>query len=297
MTVASGGYRWCGLSAGPGRGPVDPVSDRVCVGHVYAAAAGDPSAVRAQSGYAPPREFLVTGMTPVQRPVEPQEKVDDQPRVVIGETGAPCATSRWPPGRCWSRRRAGGVGECGCRRWRRCRSTSCCGGCAAAVACRLREESRAGVPGGRRTARFHAQRVYALNMLEGNCGVVGVGNSGKTVAMTTMITGAALMYGPQRIQFYVLSLSGPEINGIAGLPHVGSFARGSDSERVTRTLAELEALIEDREQAFKELGRDGPAAGTQVRWPAGAGPRRSIRGRLFGARRRSQLSRRSTITR
>ena len=214
------------------------------------------SAVRAQSGYAPPREFLVTGMTPVQRPVEPQEKVDDQPRVVIGEDGramrdiqvATRSLLEQTPG----------------RRGRRMWLPPLAPLPVDELVRRLRGKpwhvdygKNPGLvfPVGVEDRPFqHAQRVYALNMLEGNCGVVGVGNSGKTVAMTTMITGAALMYGPQRIQFYVLSLSGPEINGIAGLPHVGSFARGSDTERVTRTLAELEALIEDREQAFKELG-------------------------------------------
>ena len=44
----------------------------------------------------------------------------------------------------------------------------------------------------------HAQRVYALDFSAGNCAVIGQQSSGKTTALTTIITGAAMMYHPKR---------------------------------------------------------------------------------------------------
>jgi len=214
------------------------------------------AAVRAQAGYVPPREFSATGMGPLpesQAAAEPVETIT--PKVVVGPDGRPLrqvqaaiASLRchqygpvhpmWLPpleplpvdelvrrlrGRAWDN----GYGENRVLRF----------------------------PVGIEDRPFqHAQRVYALDMSEGNCGVIGQGNAGKTVAITTMITGAALMYPPKRVQFYVIALSGPDINAVARLPHVGSFARESQPERVGRTIAEMRTLIDEREAAFTELG-------------------------------------------
>ena len=99
----------------------------------------------------------------------------------------------------------------------------------------------------------HRQFVYAPNLADSNCAVVGVQSAGKTVALATMITGASLMYSPRRVQFYVIALSGPDLNVVETLPHVGGFAREVDPEQVKRIIAEMLTLIEEREQAFSEL--------------------------------------------
>lgn len=102
----------------------------------------------------------------------------------------------------------------------------------------------------------HAQRVYSLDMSSGNCAVIGQKDAGKTTALTTMITGAALMYHPKRVQFCVIAMGGPIINDVRELPHVVSFAGAGDRERVLRTVAEMRLLVEDREEAFARLGLD-----------------------------------------
>lgn len=96
----------------------------------------------------------------------------------------------------------------------------------------------------------HTQKVVAIDLMAGNCAVIGKGGAGKTTALTTMITGAALMYRPQRVQFYVLALGGPILNSVAALPHVGDVVRANQTERIGRTLAEMTQLIEDRAEAF-----------------------------------------------
>ncbi|HEX7823468.1 MAG TPA: FtsK/SpoIIIE domain-containing protein, partial [Mycobacterium sp.] len=100
----------------------------------------------------------------------------------------------------------------------------------------------------------HAQRVYALDFSSGNCAVIGQQDSGKTTALATMITGAALMYHPKRLQFVVVAMGGPGLNDVEALPHVSSFARAGDRERVQRTIAEMKLLVEEREEAFSRLG-------------------------------------------
>ena len=100
----------------------------------------------------------------------------------------------------------------------------------------------------------HAQRVYALDFSAGNCAVIGQQSSGKTTALTTIITGAAMMYHPKRVQFVVVAMGGPGLNEVEALPHVSSFARAGDRERVQRTIAEMKLLVEEREEAFSRLG-------------------------------------------
>jgi S-DNA-T family DNA segregation ATPase FtsK/SpoIIIE len=99
----------------------------------------------------------------------------------------------------------------------------------------------------------HAQRVYALDFSSGNCAVIGQQSAGKTTALATIITGAAMMYHPKRVQFVVIAMGGPLLNEVETLPHVSSFARAGDRERVQRTIAEMKLLVEEREEAFSRL--------------------------------------------
>lgn len=102
----------------------------------------------------------------------------------------------------------------------------------------------------------HVQRVYAPNVTDANCLVPGRGTSGRTTAVTTMILSAALTYTPKRVQFAVVAMSGTDINAIKDLPHVVSFARGDQEERVRRSVAEMLTLIEQREADFQRMGID-----------------------------------------
>lgn len=102
----------------------------------------------------------------------------------------------------------------------------------------------------------HVQRVYAPDVTDANCLVPGRGTSGRTTALTTMILSAALTYTPQRVQFAVVAMSGTDINTIKDLPHVASFARGDQEERVRRSVAEMLTLIAQREADFQAMGID-----------------------------------------
>lgn len=96
----------------------------------------------------------------------------------------------------------------------------------------------------------HAQRIYAPDVTNSNMIVPGTQGSGRTTALATMILSAALTYTPRRVQFAVIALSGPDINDLKHLPHVVSFARGNELEKVRRSVAEMKILITEREAAF-----------------------------------------------
>jgi S-DNA-T family DNA segregation ATPase FtsK/SpoIIIE len=214
---------------------------------------------RAQQTYAPPREFRLTGMAPVATAAPEAARVveDDQDDVVIGPDGremldvqvaaqalheqtagmAPLKQKWLPP------LEAVPVDEL-VRRLR---------GKPWYVDYGVNRELLLPVGIEDRPAQ-HQQRVYAVNVLEDNCAVVGMSKAGKTTALSTMITGAALMYRPERIQFFVVALSGADLNAVEHLPHVSSFARGKlDRNRVLSTLTELESLVTRRERAGVDM--------------------------------------------
>lgn len=216
------------------------------------------AAVRAEAGYVAPQEFVVTGMEPVEVSAPQVKEAGPAPKPVIGADGRTVkqvqaviqslnkhhyqpARPLWLPpmeplavdelvrrlrGRPWHEDY--GVHD---------------------------DPSVLRFPVGLEDRPFyHRQIVYAPNLSESNCAVIGQAGSGKTTAIGTMLGGAALMYSPARVQFFVLSFSGPELNTLEKLPHVGGFARETDAERVKRIIAEMEALIDLREQEFGSLG-------------------------------------------
>jgi S-DNA-T family DNA segregation ATPase FtsK/SpoIIIE len=101
--------------------------------------------------------------------------------------------------------------------------------------------------------------IADLSGAGGHVGVAGAPQTGKSTLLRTLILSLALTHTPQEIQFYCLDFGGG-LASTAGLPHVGSVATRLDRDRVVRTVAELTALLERREQFFTELGLESMAA-------------------------------------
>ncbi|RAY11457.1 type VII secretion protein EccC [Actinomadura craniellae] len=110
----------------------------------------------------------------------------------------------------------------------------------------------------------------------GNVGVVGAPRSGKSTMLRTLIASLAFLHTPQEVQFYCLDFGGGALRGLSGLPHVGGVATRLDADRVRRTVAEVSAVLEEREREFGERGIDSIAAYRRMR---AAG---EIRGDGFG---------------
>jgi S-DNA-T family DNA segregation ATPase FtsK/SpoIIIE len=128
--------------------------------------------------------------------------------------------------------------------------------------------SRLVVPVGFLDKPFEQARDLLTVDLSGNGGHFGVAGgpqSGKSTLLRTLICALALTHSPAEVQFYCLDFGGGTLSSIADLPHVSGVAGRLDADRVTRTVAEVFAVIADRERRFAELGVDSMATYRQGR--------------------------------
>ncbi len=95
-----------------------------------------------------------------------------------------------------------------------------------------------------------------LDSANGHVAVVGGTQSGKSVALRTLIAGLALTHTPIEVQVYCLDFGGGQLLGLRDLPHVGGVAGRLDPAAVRRTVGEVAALLNDRERRFAESGVD-----------------------------------------
>ncbi len=99
--------------------------------------------------------------------------------------------------------------------------------------------------------------------LSGSAGhllVVGASLTGKTTLLKTLVASFALTHTPLEAQFYCIDYGGGGLAALAGLPHVGGVAGRQDPELVRRMVAEVAALLDERETLFKAAGIDSPEA-------------------------------------
>lgn len=120
------------------------------------------------------------------------------------------------------------------------------------------------------------QEPYCLDLLRDNALILAAPNRGATTAAMTMVTAAALLYTPARVQFYCIAASGPQLARVADLPQVATVVAGTDSEGVARTVATVEAIVAERDRIFTtaRLDMDKVRAAkfglTQLGGPVGA---------------------------
>ncbi|MCX5400457.1 type VII secretion protein EccCa [Streptomyces sp. NBC_00102] len=93
----------------------------------------------------------------------------------------------------------------------------------------------------------------------GHVAIAGGAQSGKSTLVRTLMCALALTHTPREVQFYCLDFGGGTLAGLAALPHVSGVAARLDAERVNRVLAEVGALLEERERLFLEHGIDNMA--------------------------------------
>jgi type VII secretion protein EccCb len=104
--------------------------------------------------------------------------------------------------------------------------------------------------------REHRQIVHCLDLLSDNALLVAAPKRGATTAMQTLITTGSLMYRPERVQFYVIAASGPQLAAVGDLPHVASVAPIFDAEGVNRVLATVRNIVDERERTFAARALD-----------------------------------------
>jgi S-DNA-T family DNA segregation ATPase FtsK/SpoIIIE len=104
-----------------------------------------------------------------------------------------------------------------------------------------------------------------LSGAAGHVGVAGGPQSGKSTMLRTLICSLALLHTPDEVQFYCLDFGGGTVGAVAGLPHVGGVATRQQADRVRRTVAELQALLDRREHEFASRGIESIAAYRSMR--------------------------------
>lgn len=107
--------------------------------------------------------------------------------------------------------------------------------------------------------------VVELDGAAGNVVLVGGPQSGKSTALRTLISSLALTHSPWQVQFFCLDFGGGALRSLAGLPHVSGVAGRREGEAVRRTVAEVTALLDEREARFTELAVDSIATYRRAR--------------------------------
>src|SRR5207245_2679123 len=115
--------------------------------------------------------------------------------------------------------------------------------------------SRVQVPIGMVDKPFEQRRDLLWADLSGAAGhgaVVGGPQSGKSMMLRTLIMSMALTHTAEEVQFYCLDLGGGTLATLQGLPHVGGVAGRLDPDKARRMVAEVSALVTEREQLFRD---------------------------------------------
>ncbi|MEZ0053660.1 type VII secretion protein EccCb [Mycobacterium sp. MAA66] len=126
--------------------------------------------------------------------------------------------------------------------------------------------------------RRHRQEVWGIDVSAagGNIAVGGAPQTGKSVFLQTLILSAAATHTPRQVQFYCVDLGGGGLMYLEDLPHVGGVATRSEPDRVNRLIAEMKAVLRQREAMFKEHRIGSIASYRQLRedpnHPAAADP-------------------------
>jgi len=88
----------------------------------------------------------------------------------------------------------------------------------------------------------------------GHLAIVGAPQTGRSTALRTILLAGMLTHTPDELQFYCIDLGGGGLHQYENAPHVGSVAGRGDLDRISRTLAEIQTLIAEREAFFRAHG-------------------------------------------
>lgn len=115
--------------------------------------------------------------------------------------------------------------------------------------------------------RRHRQEVWGVDVSAagGNIAVGGAPQTGKSTFLQTLMLSAAATHSPRDVQFYCVDLGGGGLMYLEDLPHVGGVATRAEPDRVNRVVAEVKAVLRQRERTFKEFRVGSIAAYRQMR--------------------------------
>ncbi|MFB9449159.1 type VII secretion protein EccCa [Dactylosporangium vinaceum] len=100
----------------------------------------------------------------------------------------------------------------------------------------------------------------SLDGAGGHVVVVGGPQAGKSTLVRSLIASLALTHTPLEAQFFCIDLGGGTLRSLEGLPHTSGVAGRRDTESIRRTVAEVAALLDEREARFTAHAIDSMAA-------------------------------------
>ncbi len=92
---------------------------------------------------------------------------------------------------------------------------------------------------------------------DGHVAVVGAPRSGRSTVLRTIVVGLALTHTAAEVQVYVLDFGGGSFTALRDLPHVAGVGTRTEPEVVSRIVAEVTTVLDDRERFFRAHGVDG----------------------------------------
>ncbi|MBI3227733.1 MAG: type VII secretion protein EccCb [Mycolicibacterium cosmeticum] len=115
--------------------------------------------------------------------------------------------------------------------------------------------------------RRHRQEVWGIDVsgAGGNIAIGGAPQTGKSTFLQTLVLSAAATHTPRQVQFYCVDMGGGGLMYLEGLPHVGGVATRAEPDRVNRAVAEIKAVLRQREATFKQYRVGSIAAYRQMR--------------------------------
>ncbi|OEJ61111.1 type VII secretion protein EccC [Streptomyces agglomeratus] len=108
-----------------------------------------------------------------------------------------------------------------------------------------------------------------LTLSGGHTALIGGPQTGKTTTLRTLALSLALTHTPREVALYGLDLAGGGLGALATLPHVGGIASRADHERAARTIAEVRAMLNERERLFRTHNIDSAEQLRQLRAQGG----------------------------
>ena len=91
----------------------------------------------------------------------------------------------------------------------------------------------------------------------GHLALCGGPQSGKSMALRSVVAGLALAHSPEQVRFYVIDLGGGQLGVLDRLPHVAGVAGREDPEKVRRVVDEVAGLVRRPEGRHTFLIVDG----------------------------------------
>ncbi|MEU5095087.1 type VII secretion protein EccCa [Streptomyces sp. NPDC020996] len=118
---------------------------------------------------------------------------------------------------------------------------------------------------------LQAQRALQVDLdgAYGHVAIVGAPQTGKSMALRTILLSAMLTHTPAELHFLCADFGGGSLGPFEQAPHVSGVASRHDEAEVRRVLAAVRQTVIDRERLFERLGIDSAADFRRLRTRGG----------------------------